>query len=127
MYTVCLDENSYIMSVGHTENDNVELDLDKMELEYLNAYKLTDKGAVLDKKRKAEIIAENEQQEKQMQIMALTELLHESDEDLLDFIERLFSFKNPLTFISDMISLMKDYTTLVANRQSIRDKIKKLK
>ena len=35
LYTVSLNENNYIMSVGHTSNDNVELDLDSMELEYV--------------------------------------------------------------------------------------------
>ena len=127
LYTVSLNENNYIMSVGHTSNDNVELDLDSMELEYLNAYQLLEGVAVLDEEKKAEIIAQNEEQEKQMEIITLTEQLKATDEDMLDFVERLFSFKNPLTFIADMINLMKDYATLVANRQSIREQIRRLK
>ena len=124
LYTVSLDKDNYITAIGHTANDNVDLNLDEIVADYLNAYQLIDGKIVLDKKKKAKIIAENEEQEKQMQIMALTELLHESDEDMLDFLEKLFSFKNPLTFISDMISLMKEYATLVANRQQIRKEIK---
>ena len=127
LYTVSLNENNYIMSVGHTSNDNVELDLDSMELEYLNAYQLLEGVAVLDEEKKAEIIAQNEEQEKQMQIFSLLEQLHQTDEDMLDFVERLFSFKNPLTFIADMINLMKDYATLVATRQGIREQIKNLR
>ena len=127
LYTVSLDENNYIMSVGHTSNDNVELDLESMELEYLNAYQLIDGVSVLDEERKAEIIAENEEQEKQMEIITLTEQLKQTDEDMLDFLERLFSFKNPLTFIADMINLMKDYATLVATRQDIREQIRRLR
>ena len=127
LYTVSLNENNYIMSVGHTANDTVELDLESMELEYLNAYQLVEGQAVLDEERKAEIIAQNEEQEKQMQIFALLEQLHQTDEDMLDFLERLFSFKNPLTFIADMINLMKDYATLVATRQDIREQIRRLK
>ena len=127
LYTVSLDEQNYIMSVGHTANDNVELDLDSMELEYLNAYQLLEGQAVLDEERKAEIIAQNEEQEKQMQIFTLLEQLHQTDEDMLDFVERLFSFKNPLTFIADMIGLMKDYATLVATRQDIREQIRRLR
>ena len=126
LYTVSLDENNYIMSVGHTSNDNVELDLESMELEYLNAYQLVEGQAVLDEERKAEIIAQNEEQAKQMEIITLTEQLKATDEDMLDFVERLFSFKNPLTFIADMINLMKDYATLVSNRQSIREQIRRL-
>ena len=75
LYTVSLDEQNYIMSVGHTSNDNVELDLESMELEYLNAYQLLEGQAVLDEERKAEIIAQNEEQEKQMEIMSLMEQL----------------------------------------------------
>lgn len=126
LYTVSLNENNYIMSVGHTSNDTVELDLESMELEYLNAYQLIEGEAILNEERKAEIIAQNEEQEKQMQIITLLEQLHQTDEDMLDFLERLFSFKNPLTFIADMIGLMKDYATLVATRQSIRQQIKNL-
>ena len=127
LYTVSLNENNYIMSVGHTANDNVELDLESMELEYLNAYQLIEGVAVLDEERKAEIIAENEEQEKQYEIITLTEQLKATDEDMLDFLERLFSFKNPLTFIADMINLMKDYATLVATRQDIREQIRRLR
>ena len=126
LYTVSLDENNYIMSVGHTTNDNVELDLESMELEYLNAYQLVEGVAVLNEERKAEIIAQNEEQEKEMEIMDLVAQLKATDEDMLDFVERLFSFKNPLTFIADMIGLMKDYATLVATRQSIREQIRRL-
>ena len=58
--------------------------------------------------------------------MDLVAQLKATDEDMLDFVERLFSFKNPLTFIADMIGLMKDYATLVATRQSIREQIRRL-
>lgn len=124
LYTVNLDENGYILSISNTEYDSVELDLDTMELEYLNAYQIIDGKAVLDEKRKAELIKEEQQREKDEEIAKLVEELKATDEDMLDFLERLFSFKNPLTFISDMISLMKEYATLVANRQQIRKEIK---
>ncbi len=124
LYTVNMDENGYILSISNTEHDSVELDLDTMELEYLNAYQIIDGKAVLDEKRKAELIKEEQQREKDEEIAELVEELKATDEDMLDFLERLFSFKNPLTFISDMISLMKEYAVLVANRQQIRKEIK---
>ena len=127
LYTVSLDENNYILSVAHTKNDNVELNLEEMELEYLSAYQLIEGVATLDEEKKAEIIAQNEEQEKQMEIITLTEQLKATDEDMLDFLERLFSFKNPLTFLTDMIGLMKDYATLVATRQDIREQIRRLR
>jgi len=126
LYTLNLDSDNYILSIAHTKNDSVELDLESMELAYMNAYKYIDGVLSLDEEKKAELIAQEEAEEKQIQIAELLEQLHSSDEDLLAFIEDLFSFKNPLTFISDMIGLMKNYATLVANRQSIREQIKEL-
>ncbi len=126
LYTVNLDENGYILSISNTEYDSVELDLDTMELEYLNAYKLTGSGAVLDEVKKALIIAEEEAQEKAQRIAELWEELHSTDEDLFSFVEDLFSLKNPLTFITDLISLMTKYAKLVADRQAIRKQIGEL-
>ena len=64
LYTVNLDNNNFILSVAHTANDNTELDLDSMELDYLEAYQLINGQAVLNQERKEEIIAEREAQEK---------------------------------------------------------------
>jgi len=126
LYTVNLDDNNYILSVAHTDHDDVELNLDSMELEYLSAYKLTDGSAVLDLVKKAELIAEEQAKAKQEQIEELVAQLESTNDDMLDFVEKLFTLKNPLTFIADMINLMKDYATLVANRQDIREQIKEL-
>lgn len=123
LYTVNKDENNFILSVSHTANDDTELDLDKMDLKYLNAYKMTESGAVLDEVKKALIIADEEAQEKAQHIMELWEELHSTDEDLFSFVEDIFTLKNPLTFITDLISLMTKYATLVAQRQAIRKEI----
>lgn len=125
-YTVYLDQDNYITCVATTLNNDTELDLESMDLQHLNAYKLIDGEAVLDNEKLAELIALEERHEKDEEIAGLTEQLHSSDEDLLDFIENLFTLKNPLTFISDMIALMKNYVTLVATRQSIRERIREL-
>ena len=127
LYTVNLDDSNYILSVAHTDNDNVELNLDEMELQYLSAYKLTDGSAALDLVKKAELIAEEAAREKQEQIEDLIQQLESTNDDMLGFVEDLFSLKNPVTFISDMFTLMKNYAALVANRQSIREQIKELK
>ena len=127
LYTVSLDENNYILSVAHTANDNVELNLEEMELEYLGAYQLLEGIATLDENKKAEIQAEEHQAEVNEEIAELETQLAGTDEDLLSFVEDLFALKNPLTFISDMINLMKKYATLVASRQTIREQIEELK
>ena len=125
-YTVSLDENNYILSVAHTQHDDTELNLEEMELEYLGAYQLIEGVATLDEEKKAELIAQEEEQEKQIEIMNLSLQLQSTNTDMLDFLEQLFTLKNPLTFISDMFNLMKNYTTLVATRQSLREQIKEL-
>ena len=127
LYTVSLDENNYILSVAHTAHDDTELNLEEMELEYLGAYQLIEGAVTLDENKKEKLIAEAEEVEKQEEILTLTDQLHATDEDLLAFLEDLFSLKNPLTFISDMINLMKNYSTLVANRLAIRQQIEELK
>ena len=126
LYTVSLDENNYILSVSHTKSDDTELNLEEMELKYLNAYQLIEGIAVLDEKRKAELIAEEEEEEKQFKISTLTDQLKSSDEDILEFLEDFFTLKNPITFISDMFNLMKNYVNIVAERQNIRKQIKEL-
>ena len=127
LYTVNLDKDNFILSVSHTKNDNIELNLDELELAYLGAYKLVDGKVTLDEDRKAEIQAEEHQTEVNEEIMELETQLAGTDEDLLSFVEDLFALKNPLTFISDMINLMKKYATLVASRQTIREQIEELK
>ena len=126
LYTVSLDENNYILSVSHTKSDDTELNLEEMELKYLNAYQLIEGIAVLDEKRKAELIAEEEEEEKQFKISTLTDQLKSSDEDILEFLEDFFTLKNPITFISDLFNLMKNYVNIVVERQNIRKQIKEL-
>lgn len=127
LYTVSLDKDDFILSVAHTKNDSVSLNLEDMELEYLSAYQLINNEAVLNEERKAELIAEKENQEKEEQITELVMQLESSTDDLLEFIEDLFTLKNPLTFAADLFELRKNYKALVENRKSIREKIKKLK
>ena len=64
LYTVNLDNDNFILSVAHTSNDNTELDLESMELDFLNAYQLINGQCVLNQEKKEEIIAEREAEEK---------------------------------------------------------------
>ena len=127
MFTINLDKDNYILSISHTQNDNVELDLSTLDLKYLNAYKYENSEVILDEEKKAELIAEEEARAKAEEVQTLTEELHSSDEDMLAFLEDLGSLNNPLTFISDLIALAKKYATLIATRKSIREQIAALK
>lgn len=62
LYTVNLDKDNFILSVAHTKNDNIQLDLESLELDYLSAYQLLDGQPILNQERKEEIIAEREAQ-----------------------------------------------------------------
>lgn len=66
-YTLNLDEKNYILSIANTADDNVELDLESMELEYLQAYQYIDDTLTLDENKKAEIIAEEEERKRKEQ------------------------------------------------------------
>lgn len=126
-YTVNTDNNGYIVSVAHTAKDSVELNLEEMDLNHLNAYQLIDRKAVLNEDKLAELVAEEEERGKEFEIADLTSQLESSNDDMLGFLEDLGSLTNPLTFISDLISLAKKYATLIANRKSIREQIEKLR
>ena len=51
-YTINLDNENYVLSISHTDNDNIEIDLDTLELKYLHAYKLIDDTLVMDENKK---------------------------------------------------------------------------
>lgn len=127
MFTVNLDKDGFILSISHTAFDNVSLNLEEMDLNHLNAYQLIGEKAVLNEEKLAELVAEEEQKEKEIEIADLTSQLESSNDDMLGFLEDLGSLTNPLTFISDLISLAKKYATLIANRKSIREQIEELK
>ena len=126
LYTINLDDNNYILSLSHTKNDNIEVDPESLELKYLNAYQLIEGMPVLNEERKAELIANEEQKQKEEQIAELIRQLEATNDDMLDFVEQLCSLNNPLTFINDLIALMKNYSALVLARQHIRQEIKEL-
>lgn len=68
LYTLNLDENNYVLSIAHTPNDNIELDLSEYDFRYLNAYQFVDGKLVLDEAKKQAIIetekAREEREEK---------------------------------------------------------------
>ena len=115
-YTVNLDGNNFILSVAHTANDNVELDLDSMELNYLNAYQLINGQVVLNEERKAEMEAEEEEAEKEELLAQLHQQLDETDYKIIKCSEYQLAG----------LELPYDITELHANRQAIRDEINKL-
>ena len=78
-YTLNLDLNNYVLSIAHTPNDTIELDLSTIDLTYLNAYKYLNGKLVLDESRKQSIIDERNNQLAEQQINSLKEELLEYD------------------------------------------------
>lgn len=130
LYTLILDKNNYVLSISHTSNDDVELDLEDVDLSHIGAYKFTGGKLVLDEDKKEELIEEETAVEKAIEITELKEYLISTSDVDNDFIEQLFSLNNPLTFVSDLISLMSSYKTtyktILSERKKARDRLKEL-
>ena len=130
LYTVNIDQNNFILSVAHTSKDSIDLDLEKMDLKYLNAYQLIGGKAILNEDRKAEIDAEEQTRAKQTEIESLKRSLEESDYIISEAFENVLALDNPVTFISDIIKILvqynSKYATLIANRKIWRDRIEEL-
>ena len=129
-YEVITDYQRYVQVIRHTGTirDFVELDLDQYDLteDRIYAYKLGKNELIFDEEKYKQILEEKQKEADQEEIEQLYKELQATDEDMLGFLEDMFSLKNPLTFISDLINLMKKYSMLVVARQQIRQRIKEL-
>lgn len=131
LFTVNTDINNYVTSIGHTDHDNIELDLEQIETEYLNAYKFIDGVLELDENKKAELIKQEEQTAKETEILELEQALNRTDYIMARMMEEIMALNNPLTFISDMIKIFVSYGTkykdTLADRKTWRERIEELK
>ena len=59
-YTLNLDDNNYVLSIAHTPNDNVELDLSSIDLKNISCYQFVNGSLELDENKSAETIAKEE-------------------------------------------------------------------
>lgn len=60
-YTLNLDTNNYVLSIAHTPNDNIELDLSSIDLKHISCYQFINNTLVLDETKLSEIIDKEEQ------------------------------------------------------------------
>lgn len=130
MYTVNLDDKGYILSIGQTGHDSMDIDISKLDLNYLNAYKVVNSEVILDEARKAELIAEEIRRNASAEINDLKQKLSETDYIFAQEVEEISSLSNPVTFISDLIKILVSYSTkykdIISNRKAWRDRIKEL-
>lgn len=130
-YTLNLDEKNYILSIAHTPDDDVELDLTDIDLKHLSAYQLLDNELVLDEAKLNELIAQEHQREVDEEIFDLEQKLNSTDYIMARMLEEIMALDKPLTFIADMIKIFvsygKKYKTQLANRKSWRERIEELR
>lgn len=69
-YTLNLDNNNYVLSVAHTRNDSIELDLSKYDMNHISCYQLIGGALVLDETKLAKVIKEEEGRERLFELSA---------------------------------------------------------
>lgn len=111
-YTLNLDDNNYVLSIAHTPNDNIELDLSEYDLTYLNAYQLIDGKLVLDEVKLKELKGEKEQRTKAEQIIKLKKQLSDTDYEAIKYSEGWLTEE--------------EYAPIKAMREELREKIREL-
>lgn len=131
MFTVNLDKDKYILSISHTKNDNVEIDLSLLDMRYLNAYKLINSEIIFDEQKKAEMEQAETDRAKETEIAELERMLKDTDYIFSKELEEITALSNPVTFITDLIKILvayaKDYKDVIANRKNWRERIKELR
>ena len=69
-YTLNLDSNNYVLSVAHTRNDSIELDLSKYDINHISCYRFMNGTLVLDETKLARVIKEEEGRERLFELSA---------------------------------------------------------
>ena len=90
-YTLNLDSNNYVLSIAHTPNDNIGLDLSEYDLTYLSAYKLINGELVLDEVKLKELKDKEEQRTKAEQIAEFKKQLSDTDYEAIKYSEGWFT------------------------------------
>lgn len=130
LYTVNTDINNYVLSLSHTDHDNIELDITKIDTKYLTAYQLIGNSMMLDEVKKAELIYQEEQTAKAERIAELKKYMTDTDYITARTVEDIMSLSNPLTFVTDVIAILVKYATqykdIIAQRKIVRAEIEEL-
>ena len=79
LYTLNLDKDNYVLSIAHTNNDNIELDLTEIDLSYLTCYQLINNKLVLDEVKKAQLVEQENKQSLAQELSQCESRLKELD------------------------------------------------
>ena len=111
-YSLNLDKDNYVLSIAHTMNDNVELNLEDYDLAYLNAYQFIDNKLVLDELKLKELKSKEEIAQKEQEISILKEELA-----TYDYIG---------TKLAMGVATKEEYAEQIAYTETIREQIRQL-
>lgn len=111
-YTLNLDSNSYVLSIAHTQNDNIELDLSSIDLEHLSCYKFIRGSLILDENKLNELKQKENKAAIEKQIVTLKRELA-----TYDYIG---------VKISMGVSTREEYADKIAYTETLREKIRDL-
>lgn len=112
LYTLNLDLNNYVLSIAHTPNDNIELDLSNIYPAYLNAYQYIDGRLVLDEIKKQSMIDESDKKRAEQQISLLK--------------EELLNYDYIGVKIAMGVATKEEYAEQIAFTEAIREQIRQL-
>ena len=127
LYRITIDAEGFVLSIEQDEK-GIEIDPSKLDLDYLNCYKLNENKLVLDEEKYNAVIAS---ENKDRRISELIGLLADTDYIQDGLIIGLLQLKNPVTFITDLIALLTstltEYPTIIAQRSEWIAELKSLK
>ena len=116
-YTLNLDTHNYVLSIAHTPNDNIKLDLSDYDLSYLTCYQLINNKLVLDETRKAQLVEQEKKQSLAQELSQCESRLKELDyigvkiatgratkEEYLTEIEEMNNLANRINEIREVLS-----------------------
>lgn len=112
LYTINLSSDGYILSIGHTNHDNMYLNINNIDLNYLSCYKMVNGVPVLDTEKKAEQIAKEVEEAKRLEIERLKNELASTDYMAIKYSEGWYTDE--------------EYAPIKAQREAIRVRIREL-
>lgn len=112
LYTLNLDSNNYVLSIAHTQNDNIELDLSSIDLQYLSAYQYLNDELVLDEARKQEMIS--------------AESKKANEEHINSLKQELAAYDYIGVKLAMGVATKKEYAEQIAYTETIREQIREL-
>ena len=126
-YTINYDNEGFVLSISNTKNDSIEIDNLSEIGEYLNCCKVEGTKLIIDETRKVEYEATKSKSATEERKAELHKLLNESDYLVDRTFEQVMSCTNPLTFITDVIAIVTNFSAkygdVIANRQTWRDEL----